>query len=217
MIFLTFIPFAVCVSVLVHAEINKNQKRIRIFKPVCSIWLVILIVLSSVLGRPQPVLFRGILTAMLLSFGGDMSLMFQDNKKFFMAGLVLFLLGHVSYGVTFTLLAGFTMWDLLSGAVLLVLFFILFFTFRSGSGSMLGPVIAYMIIISFMMNRAVSTAFSDAFTFRQVVCIISGSALFYISDVILAWNRFYKPFKYHRVSLFFYYAGQSLIISSLFV
>ncbi len=217
MIFLAYIPFIILVSILVHGEVHKNIKKIRIFKPICSLLLIVLIVFGFFVNQPDPLLFAGILIAMLFSFGGDISLMFQDNRKFFLIGLVLFLLGHISYGITFTILSGFIIWDLVSAAGLGFLFILLFSMFRSGSGDMLKSVIAYMLIISFMMNRAVSTAFSDSFTTAQIFCIIAGSALFYISDVILAWNRFYKPFKYHRFSLLFYYSGQFLIISSLFL
>lgn len=217
MIFLTFIPFALLVTLLVRAEIKQDIKQIKELKPICSTWLVVLILLSLGISNPQPLLFAGILTAMLFSLGGDVALMFQDKKKFFMIGLVLFLLGHISYGVTFTLITGFHIYDLFSAAVLVILFFGMFFLFKSGAGSMFKAIIVYMLIISFMMNRAVSTAFSDVFNSKQVVCIISGAILFYASDVMLAWNKFYKPFKYNRISLFFYYSGQALIISSLYL
>jgi hypothetical protein len=41
--------------------------------------------------------------------------------------------------------------------------------------------------------------------------VLVGAALFYISDVILAANRFWKPWEYNRISLGFYYGGQLLI------
>lgn len=38
--------------------------------------------------------------------------------------------------------------------------------------------------------------------------------MFSISDLMLAVNRFRRPFKYHRFSLAFYYGGQFLIALS---
>jgi hypothetical protein len=41
--------------------------------------------------------------------------------------------------------------------------------------------------------------------------IATGAVLFYISDIILAASRFWRPWRYHRLSLAFYYSGQLLI------
>ena len=45
----------------------------------------------------------------------------------------------------------------------------------------------------------------------QAVLVLIGAVLFYVSDVILAAARFWKPWRYHRISLAFYYSGQLLI------
>lgn len=217
MFFLSFIPFIILFIILVRAEVRKDIRIIKRVKPICSTWLVVYILLSLVFKEPRPLFFGGILTAMLFCFGGDMTLMFQEKKRFFMIGLVLFLIGHIFYGITFAVITGFQTHDLISAAVLAVLFAALFILFKSGSGSMLGAVIAYIIVISFMVNRSFATVYSDSFSLTQALFIISGSVLFYVSDVLLAWNKFYKPFKYHRISLLFYYTGQFLIISSLYL
>jgi len=73
------------------------------------------------------------------------------------------------------------------------------------------PVIVYIVVISVMVNQAFSTFSGSAFTRGQAWMIAIGAILFYISDVILAANRFWKSFQYHRISLAFYYAGQFLI------
>jgi uncharacterized membrane protein YhhN len=46
--------------------------------------------------------------------------------------------------------------------------------------------------------------------------VTAGSLLFYISDVILALNRFRFPMKYNRLSLIPYYAGQFMIAVSTY-
>jgi uncharacterized membrane protein YhhN len=78
-------------------------------------------------------------------------------------------------------------------------------------GQLRWPVIAYMLVISVMVNRAISTLASPAFRPGQAAMIAVGAILFYISDVILAANRFWRPWKYDRISLAFYYSGQLLI------
>ena len=41
--------------------------------------------------------------------------------------------------------------------------------------------------------------------------ILAGALLFYLSDALLAANRFWKPWRYRRIGLAPYYAGQFLI------
>ena len=66
-------------------------------------------------------------------------------------------------------------------------------------------------MISAMVNRAGSTLVSPVFEVSQALMISIGAMLFYTSDVILAANRFWKSWKYNRISLAFYYGGQLLI------
>ncbi len=64
------------------------------------------------------------------------------------------------------------------------------------------------VLAGYMVSRAVSTLASPVFSSGQAVLIVIGAVLFYISDIILAAGRFWKPWKYHRISLAFYYSGQ---------
>jgi len=52
---------------------------------------------------------------------------------------------------------------------------------------------------------------SPAFSLGQGLMISIGAVLFYLSDVVVAANRFWKPMRYHRLSLALYYGGQFLI------
>jgi multisubunit Na+/H+ antiporter MnhB subunit len=61
------------------------------------------------------------------------------------------------------------------------------------------------------VSRAVSTLSSPELGARQAVMVAVGAVLFYVSDVILAASRFWKPWEYRRISLAFYYGGQLLI------
>ena len=78
-------------------------------------------------------------------------------------------------------------------------------------GTMRVPVIVYILVISAMVSRAVSTLASPVFSGTQAALIVVGAVLFYVSDIILAAARFWRPWKVHRISLIFYYGGQTLI------
>jgi uncharacterized membrane protein YhhN len=65
-----------------------------------------------------------------------------------------------------------------------------------------------------MVSRAISTFFGDAFTATQAWLVSLGAVFFMLSDIVLAVNRFRRPMKRHRLSLFAYYLGQLLIALS---
>ena len=127
---------------------------------------------------------------------------------------MLFLLAHVVYSIGFTVYNGFHPQDLISAAVLLVVAVAVFVYLRPGLGSMQGPVIFYILVICFMVNRAVSTFFGDTFSPSQAWLLTIGATLFWLSDLVLAVNRFRRPFELNRLGLYLYYGGQLLIALS---
>ena len=127
---------------------------------------------------------------------------------------MLFLLAHVVYSIAFTVPNGFHTSDIITGAVLLGVGVAIYLYLRPGLGSMKGPVILYTVIICFMVNRAISTFFGDAFTTTQAWLMSFGAVSFMLSDIVLAVNRFRQPIEAERLSLFAYYLGQLLIALS---
>ncbi|MEW5873393.1 MAG: lysoplasmalogenase [Chloroflexota bacterium] len=196
---------------LIRAEIAKKQSQIYILKPICTLLVIGIALLALLEPAPNKTYLSGVLLGLLFSFGGDLALMFQENRKAFMIGLVLFLLAHVAYTVLFALLGRFSAWDILSTVVLLAVGLGFYRLIQPNLGAMKLPVIIYIVVISLMVSRAISTLFNPAFTTGQGIMIAVGAVLFYVSDLILAAGRFWKPWKYHRISLVFYYSGQLLI------
>ena len=208
------IPFlALTVTLLVRAEFRREQQQVYLWKPLSTL-LVIAVALLSFL---QPTVCIGftlwVVAGLVLSLGGDVALMFESNR-WFLIGLVLFLLAHVVYSIGFTVYNGFHPQDLMSAAVLLLVAVAVFFYLRPGLGSMQGPVILYVLVICFMVNRAVSTFFGDAFTPTQAWLLTFGAVLFWLSDLVLAINRFRYPFELNRLGLYLYFGGQLLIALS---
>jgi uncharacterized membrane protein YhhN len=208
------VPFLVVdVFFLIRAELAQRRRQIYVLKPLATL-LVVVTALLSLLGPTRSMTYSiGVLVGLLLSMGGDVALMFSDRKAF-TVGLVLFLLAHVAYTVTFTLLNSFKGPDVFTALVLLIAGVGFYALIKRGLGAMKGPVLVYMLVISLMVNRALSTLWAPAFRNVQVWMIVSGAVLFYISDIMLALDRFWQPWKYTRLSLAFYYAGQVLIALS---
>jgi uncharacterized membrane protein YhhN len=208
------IPFIVAtVFLLIRAEFRSEQRQVYFFKPLSTLLVILVAALSFSTPDVKVGYTAGILVGLILSLGGDVALMFPSGKAF-LAGLVLFLLAHVAYAVTFTLFNGFYAGDLITGGALLVTAIVVYLYLQPSLGKMKGPVIGYIAVISFMVNRATSAFFGTAFTPTQAWLMAAGAILFWISDLMLAVNRFRRPFEYHRLGLAFYYGGQLLIALS---
>lgn len=214
MIPLILIPFlVVTVSLLVRARFRDDRKQEYLFKPLSTLGVIAVALLSFLVPGSRAAFTLGIGLGLVLSLGGDVALMFRSNRAF-LIGLVLFLLAHIVYSVVFTVPNGFHRQDLISGAVLLALAIPIYLYLRPGLGGLKGPVILYIVVICFMVNRAVSTFWGEAFTQTQAWLMSTGAFLFWLSDLMLAINRFRRRFRAESLSLFLYYGGQLLIALS---
>ncbi len=208
------IPFlALTVTLLVRAEFKHLQQQVYLFKPISTLMVIAVVLLSFLTPSVQPSFALGITVGLVLSLGGDVALMFKSNRAF-LTGLVLFLLAHIVYTISFTVPNGFHPQDLFAGGVLLLLGVVIYLYLLPGLGRMKGPVILYILIICLMVNRAISTFFGDFFTTTQAWLLTLGATLFWLSDLILAINRFRHPFEANRFGLFLYFGGQLLIALS---
>ena len=145
------------------------------------------------------------LVALVLSLAGDVFLMLPRNL--FVAGLASFLLGHVAYVIGFGPSQAWP-WILLvavvAGAIATP---ILRALWTKGERELLGPVVAYLTVISLMVACALGTG--DPFA-------IGGAALFMFSDSLIAWNRFVRPLAWAPVTIMVtYHLGQAGLVLSL--
>jgi uncharacterized membrane protein YhhN len=208
------IPILVAtVALLVRAGLKHLQQQIYLLKPISTLLVITVALLSFLTPAVQPSFTLGITVGLVLSLGGDVALMFKSNKAF-LTGLVLFLLAHIVYTISFTVPNGFHPQDLVTGGVLLVLGTAIYLYLLPGLGRMKGPVALYILVICLMVNRATSTFFGDFFTTTQAWLLTLGATLFYFSDLVLAINRFRHPFEANRFGLFLYFGGQLLIALS---
>jgi len=144
--------------------------------------------------------------ALALSLLGDVFLMLPSDA--FVQGLASFLLAHVAYvvglqlerdstgvlvlGVALALVATVTI-----GRVLL----------RHAEPKLRGPVLAYMVAIGAMVASAIGTADGVA---------VAAAALFYVSDGLIGWNRFVRPFAGARLAIITtYHVAQGAFVLSL--
>jgi uncharacterized membrane protein YhhN len=148
--------------------------------------------------------------ALALCLVGDVFLMLP--KDLFVFGLASFLLGHIAYivGMHVDGVDGgpFFVGIALVMAVLAVLGTIILRGVRTGPDRKLaGPVVAYMFVISAMVASAIGVGHVTA---------VVGASLFYVSDALIAWNRFLRETRYARITIMVtYHLAQFGLVLSL--
>lgn len=209
------LPFiAVIGLLLVRAEILKIRRQIYVLKPIATLLVIVSVLPGFTAPLGNDFYTAGVLLGLCFSFGGDVSLMFIDNRKAFTAGLALFLLAHIVYASVFSFFTVLSSGDIVPALILFAAAAVIYRIFSPNLGNMRIPVIFYIIIISVMVHRAFSLFRSGILSNGRGTMILAGSLLFYVSDVMLASARFRKAWKYNRISLFFYYSGQFLIAAA---
>jgi uncharacterized membrane protein YhhN len=218
MLFLTTLSLLfINLFLLIRAVLKQDIKRIYIFKPFSTILILLICLLS--LFQPNVNMFYTaiILMGLIFSLGGDIVLILPLAKAFFI-GLLFFIMTHLIYGIGFTWFNGFFWQDAFSAAIIVLLSTIIYAYLYPSLEKVKLAVAFYVLIISFMVWRAVSVLFGTAFTPAQAGLIISGAILFYVADTLEAFYRFKNQIVQLRaIYLSSYYAGQLLIALSTFI
>jgi uncharacterized membrane protein YhhN len=142
--------------------------------------------------------WRVIMAGLLTAWAGDVMLLFASGAaKFFMLGLVCFLITHIAYILYFQRYkAAKENWFIEHPIItfLVVMYSItLYAVLQPYLGSMMAPVGVYTFVISIMMLRTLSVQPLLPIS-QSGKYFIAGSALFVVSDSILAVNKFHTAF-----------------------
>jgi uncharacterized membrane protein YhhN len=175
-----------------------------------------LFILAALLQpRPFPEYFYILLIGLIFCLGGDVFLALPQERMF-LFGLVSFLLGHVCYVACFFYVADLNPWTWGGSAIGLGISSIAFFWLRSHLGTMLVPVIAYIIVITAMVIGAFTVLGDTALHSTGRFLVLFGAVSFYISDLFVARDRFLKTeFVNRLIGLPLYYGGQFLLAFSI--
>ena len=187
-----------------YAERSKRKSLLHAGKPVASLGFLLVAVGAGALNGGYGLwIFAGLVLSML----GDVFLMLE-GRVLFLAGLLAFLLGHIAYIAAFLVLgvdAGW-FWVTLIGAALAASV-VLPWLLPNVETAMKMPVLGYVAVISIMIALALGTRGAEASPL-----IVAGAALFYVSDLFVARERFVTPsFANQLLGLPLYYAGQILL------
>ena len=154
---------------------------------------------------------RVLLVGLVLSWFGD-AFLISETRRWFLFGLVSFLLAHVAYVIAFAVSGIERRWALgaLVPVVVIAVLVSLWLT-PYLPPDMVWPVRAYTAVISLMVVMAFGTLGAGA-----TPLIVAGAVLFYLSDLSVAAMRFTDPlFPTYVLGLPLYYAGQLCLAFSV--
>jgi len=208
--------FLIC-AVVDWIAVAARIKKLEYFaKPGTMILLLAWILqVSAAYGfRSTPLLW--FVLGLAFSLAGDVFLMLPRER--FIAGLVSFLLAHVAYIIginqippAFNLPA--VILGVMVGLVWLRLYRIIAASLASsGRSSLSMPVLVYSLVISVMLLSALLTLTGEAWQTGPALLLSTGALLFFLSDTLLAWNKFVQPLRYGPLAVIItYHLGQVLI------
>lgn len=204
-----FSAYLIAFAVLMH--LLAEQRGMRTARAVTKVLASLGFIIAALTVGALHSLFGILLfSGLLLSFLGDI-LLLGSAEKVFRIGLAAFLIGHLAYMTAF-LVMGIDLIFFLSATVAAAVAGVWAFRWLKPhlQQNLLIPVSAYIIIISFMAAAAAGCTAGGA-----PLRLLIGALLFYVSDIVVARNRFIKPaFVNKIVGLPLYYAGQFLIAST---
>ena len=153
----------------------------------------------------------------IFSLAGDIFLLFID--RFFMFGLIAFLLAHIAYLVGFNTppLQGLSAWSfgvtIVIGMSALRLLRRIVAGVKEKQPRLVGPVVIYSTVITLMLLSALLTLFRPEWKTTPALLVSLGASLFFLSDIVLAWNRFINPIRHGRMlNIGIYHLAQIAIV-----
>lgn len=157
---------------------------------------------------------------LFFSLLGDILLLLPP--RFFIAGLAAFLLAHIGYILGFSLPPHIPRWEiilpllLISGAFILLTGRVRRGMRQQGEEGLLIPVTVYSIILSLMWLAALSTLLRPDWQPVGALLVSAGAGLFFISDSVLANDRFVHPLRRGNLMVMIsYLSGQILITAGV--
>ncbi len=172
----------------------RRRKWEYVTKPAALAFLIAWFLM--LLPRPWPAQGGAVALALLLSLIGDVLLILPGNR--FIQGLSAFLLAHIAYIVAFN-------WDgpvmtANSASLALMLAVVAFLLLRQlraalrekGHERLVPAVAVYAMVLAIMLWSTLTIAQRPAWHGIPAALVSAGGALFYLSDVGIAWNLFVR-------------------------
>ncbi len=174
--------------------------------------------LAAARGLQGPSLWFGL--GLLFSLIGDVLLLPGD--RFFLPGLAAFALVHLAYLVGFGSRASpLSLLDVLPALLLFLIALGILYRLSKGLAAkglrhLILPVRVYGLLITLMLFFALRNLYNPFWLMNASVLVSLGACLFYLSDLLLAWNKFIAPLRLGRLgNMIAYHLGQMALIAGV--
>lgn len=194
-----------------------------IFKTITSLLFVFISISGYVENNTNFTYFIFILLGLIFSLFGDIFLISaKENEnsmsKNFIHGLLSFSFAHMFFSIGFISISRLNLYTIVFTILLSAIsLFILNSISRLDFKGMFKYIAFYAIVISFMFAQSLNLYFANKSNL-SILIVTVGAFLFVLSDLILAFDYFYKkPPKFlGALNLLVYYTAQALIALSVF-
>ena len=207
------LPLALALLALL-LRFERTQQRVALIPTKTA--LSALFVVTGALQATNLPGYRGlILTGLIFSLVGDV-LLALPQRRAFLLGLVAFLIGHIWYAVAFIQQVTLAWWVVVGWVALAAFALGVFRWLRPHVGSMLVPVVAYILVISVMVGSVLAMSANPDLGLSGRLLALSGATLFFVSDLFVARDRFIdRSIRNRYAGLPLYYVGQFMIALSI--
>jgi uncharacterized membrane protein YhhN len=155
----------------------------------------------------------------ICSLVGDVMLVLPQVR--FLPGLLAFLMAHLAYITGFNqTLPSLSLPGILLALIVAVVAWRIYLRLAGGirqkAPRLAAPVLIYTVVISVMLISALLTFFRADWLRLAALLSSLGALFFFLSDSLLAWNRFVSPTRFGRLpEIIAYHLGQIMIISGV--
>ena len=204
-IYLTLIVF------YLRARNREDLKKTAILQPALTFLALIVAGLSFLSPAADHGYTVWILVGLGLCFLADIFNIDMANDKILYAAIGVFVVAYLEYALTFTRYSGFHRQDFIVRGVFILIYVLLMSLYWKGLGNFKIPVMVYGLAMPFMVTRAISTLFGNAFSLLSAILVTIGCSLLFLGDVEYGIHRFRKPLKFFFGPIC--YAGGQLLIA----
>ncbi|TFG21801.1 MAG: lysoplasmalogenase [Promethearchaeota archaeon] len=213
-----FLVIYIIVAVVDLFAVSKDSKKLEyIAKPL----LMPILALYFIFGTFKSGIDWLIVLAILSGCSGDIFLMLENEEKWFMYGMVGFLIGHIFYIIAFLLSVGeniiyFPLWGLILILPVILILFLTFPKYKNYMGDLRIPVYVYIIAILFMHFSSILRLGAFDIFCPCFFLVYIGSLLFITSDSMIAIDTFKEDMEIpHFYMMLTYILGQFLIVQGI--
>ncbi|MCJ7569168.1 MAG: lysoplasmalogenase [Anaerolineales bacterium] len=191
-----FLSFAAVFAVLDWFAVATNQRRLEyVAKPATMLGLILWF--ATLLPAVPTAASTWFLLGMGLFLTGDFFFMLPPVN--FIKGLFVFLLGHIAYIVALNLPQpilhplSLVFLAVIGASTLFLISRIPRTLHAHKQGELIGPVIAYTVVLGLTFFSTLSTFLRVAWPAHAAVLAAIGGGLCVLADSMLAWNGYVKP------------------------